>query len=60
MVLNIAINTNNSVQHSTFICTQLKGSKYAYLLQLILFSISHLFAYLTSFTSQSSFLHSVK
>ena len=33
-----------TVQHYSFICTQLNGSKYYYLAQIILFSINHLSA----------------
>ena len=36
-------NTNNSIQHFSFVCTQLNGFKYCYIIE-IQFNICHLFA----------------
>ena len=37
MFSSIAINTNNSIQHYSFICTELNGSKYCYVILIIQF-----------------------
>ena len=37
MVTSIAINTNYSIQHNSFICTQSNGSKYCYVIPIFQF-----------------------
>ena len=46
----LLFNTNNSIQHHSFICTQLKGSKYCYVSLTIQLSIYHLFTRLNDQT----------
>ena len=38
----LLFNTNSSIQNYSFVCTQLKGSKYFYVILIIQFNISHL------------------
>ena len=35
--------TSITIQYYSFLCTQLNGFKYSYQIQIILFSINHLF-----------------
>ena len=41
----LLFNTNNFIQHSLFVCTQLNGSKYCYVSLTIQLKISHLFTH---------------
>ena len=41
----LLFNTNDSIQHYTFICTLLNGSKYCYVSLTIQLEISHLFTH---------------
>ena len=50
VVASIAINTNYSIQHNSFVCTQLNGSKYCYVSQTIKLNINHLFTQLNDQT----------
>ena len=43
--LVLLINTNNSVQHYSFVCIQLNGFKHCYVILIIQFNIDNLFAY---------------
>ena len=41
----LLFNTNNSIQHYSFVCTQLKGSKYCYVSLAIQLNINYLFTH---------------
>ena len=47
----LLFNTNYSIQHYSFICTKINGSKYCHLSQTIQVEISHLFIHLNDQTA---------